>query len=74
MTALPHKRASLPSRTAGAPCLRDGAARVVILRATGDGWSLITPDGDEMFHAVGIAGRHEALEFAHDHDVLVVLG
>lgn len=43
-----------------------------ILRATGDGWSLLGPGGDVVFHGLGRRGRHECLQFARDHGVLSV--
>jgi hypothetical protein len=72
MTTFAH-RLAFPARTAGKPRVRDGAIRVVTLRATYDGWSVLDASGEEVFHGIGLAGRREALEFAHDHGVLVVL-
>ena len=42
------------------------------LRPTGDGWSLIRPDGAIAFHGLGVSGRRRCLEFAREHGVLAV--
>jgi|NGEPerStandDraft_6_1074524.scaffolds.fasta_scaffold132514_2 hypothetical protein len=71
MPLLAHPAAAYPvPRTAVATV----AAPVVGLRlvATGDGWSLVTPDGKLVFGAVGIAGRRRCLEFARAQGVLAV--
>jgi hypothetical protein len=44
----------------------------LVLRATGDGWSLIGPAGELVYHGLGRRGRHECLQFARDRGVLSV--
>lgn len=44
----------------------------LVLRATGDGWALIGPAGDIVYHGLGRRGRHECLQFARDRGVLSV--
>ena len=44
----------------------------LVLRATGDGWSLIGPTGELVYHGLGRRGRHECLQFARDRGVLSV--
>ena len=71
MPLLAHPAASHPApRTAVATV----AAPVVGLRlvTTGDGWSLVTPEGKLVFEAVGNAGRRRCLEFARAQGVLAV--
>jgi hypothetical protein len=43
------------------------------LLASGDGWSLIGPDGHLVFQALGIQGRRRCLEYAHSEGVLAIL-
>jgi hypothetical protein len=43
------------------------------LLASGDGWSLVSPDGHLVFQALGIQGRRRCLEYAHSEGVLAVL-
>ncbi len=42
------------------------------LMPTGDGWSLIRPDGGVAFRGLGVSGRRRCLEFARELGVLVV--
>jgi hypothetical protein len=46
-------------------------ARLKLL-PSGDGWSLVTPEGNVAFHALGTQGRRRCLEFARARGVLVV--
>jgi hypothetical protein len=73
MTTLAHRLGAVGIGAAGSPQVRDDAIRRLTLRATGNGWSLLGPRGEEVFHAPGVAGRRKCLEFARDHGVLVVL-
>jgi hypothetical protein len=52
---------------------RDLTARYLSLRATGDGWSLLSPEGHVVFWALGLHGRRRCLEFARAAGVLAVL-
>jgi hypothetical protein len=76
MTAFAHKD-HLPAfqiRVRGAACERDLAAYYLSLRPTGDGWSLMAPDGRVVFRALGLAGRRRCLEYARELGVLAVIG
>jgi hypothetical protein len=42
------------------------------LRATGDGWSLVTPSGEVAFQAVGKDARRRCLEIARDLSAIVL--
>jgi hypothetical protein len=46
-------------------------ARLKLL-PSGDGWSLVTPEGELAFRALGLQGRRRCLEFAQARGVLVV--
>ena len=48
-----------------------GRGRLKLL-PTGDGWSLIGPDGAIAFRALGTRARRDCLEFARAHGVLAV--
>jgi hypothetical protein len=71
MTALAHIPTAFEIR-GGAGVLAGEHPERFILRATGDGWSLLGPGGEVVFHGLGRRGRHECLEFARDHGVLSV--
>ena len=43
------------------------------LMASGDGWSLVAPDGNLVFQALGTQGRRRCLEYAYSKGVLAVL-
>lgn len=53
--------------------LADGPPDRLWLRATDDGWSLLDPSGQVLFHGLGQASRRECLEFARSRGVLAVL-
>jgi hypothetical protein len=42
------------------------------LLPSGDGWSLVSPDGKLVFHALGTAGRRRCLETARARGVLAI--
>ena len=42
------------------------------LLASDDGWSLVRPDGELLFRALGTRARHECLQFARAHGALAV--
>jgi hypothetical protein len=46
-------------------------ARLRLLQS-GDGWSLVGPDGELMFHALGIQGRRRCLEYAYAEGALTI--
>jgi hypothetical protein len=61
-------------RGARARTERERTAYYLSLRATGDGWSLLAPDGKLVFRALGLAGRRRCLEYARELGVLAVIG
>ena len=60
-----HARSALTANTRANGRLR--------LLASGDGWSLVSPDGHLVFRALGIHGRRRCLEYAHSEGVLAIL-
>jgi hypothetical protein len=50
----------------------DTLARLKLM-PSGDGWSLLTPDGEVVFHALGTRARRRCLEVAQAKGVLAVL-
>ena len=71
MTALAHTPTAFEIRGAAAVLGGTHPERFT-LRATGDGWSLLGPGGEVVFHGLGRRGRHECLQFARDRGVLSV--
>jgi hypothetical protein len=73
MTSLAHK----PARFQIGPLadLRREVRAGVRLRLlpSGDGWSLVAPDGKLVYQSLGIGGRRDCLEFARAHGVLAIL-
>lgn len=69
MNAFAQKPAAFEVRLGGKPA----TGHRLILLPTGDGWSLVGPNGELAFHGLGTAGRRECLEFAREHGVLWVL-
>jgi hypothetical protein len=45
----------------------------VKLLPSGDGWSLVAPDGELLFQGLGTHARRDCLECARDHGVDAVL-
>jgi hypothetical protein len=71
MTSLAHI-ATAPQIRPFAMIVDDtGTARLRLL-PSGDGWSLVGPDGKVVFQALGNGGRRECLQFARAHGVLAV--
>jgi hypothetical protein len=60
--SLPRSR---PAAVCDAPWLR--------LLPSGEGWSLVRPNGGLVFQALGTGGRRECLEFARAHGVVALL-
>lgn len=58
--------------TAAERCIHGADPGHLILRATEDGWSLIGQEGEVVFAARGVGGRHQCLEFARDHGSLAL--
>jgi hypothetical protein len=72
MAAIAHRQAAIELH-ADLGVLTGRVPDRLWLRATGDGWSLVDPDGHALFHALGLSGRRECLEFARSRGVLAVL-
>lgn len=70
MTALAYSPTAFEIR--GATVSAGAHPERLLLRATGDGWSLIGPAGELVYHGLGRHGRHECLQFARDRGVLSV--
>lgn len=56
-----------------APRVRADRSFRLRLVPSGDGWALLTPDGELIFHALGTVGRRRCLEFARARGVIAVL-
>ena len=70
MTALASSPTAFEIR--GAAVSAGARPQRLLLRPTGDGWSLIGPAGELVHHGRGRRGRHECLQFARDRGVLSV--
>ena len=53
--------------------IREEVCTSLHLRPTQDGWSLLAPDGEFVFHAPGLRGRVRCLRFARAHGILTIL-
>jgi hypothetical protein len=60
------------ARRPGAGTLTPTQSLRLKLVSSGDGWSLVAPSGDCVFHAPGLDGRQRCLEFARTTGVLSV--
>jgi hypothetical protein len=74
MTAFADMSRAFEIRDVGRAHSAQGHPQHLSLRATGDGWSLLGPEGELVFQAIGLAGRRACLEYAREHGVLAVLG
>jgi hypothetical protein len=72
MSSLTHTPAAIEAKMPDALHVLALGAGPVKLRPTGDGWSLVGPDEEVLFHAPGIRGRRRCLEFARNEGVLAV--
>jgi hypothetical protein len=73
MTSLAHRPAPSEIRMLEAIRVSSDAGLRLRLVPSGDGWSLIAPDGKLVFNALGTQGRRRCLEFARAEGVLAVL-
>jgi len=66
---------ALSAYAAGVDALRHGVARHVRMKLVpgGEGWSLVSPDGESVFAACTKHARRRCLEFARAQGVLAVL-
>jgi hypothetical protein len=48
-------------------------ARQLRLVASGDGWALVSLEGEPVFTAAGLGGRGRCLEFAHNRGVVALV-
>ena len=72
MSSLAHTTAAFEIRTLGQRRTRSVRMSGVRLLPSGDGWSLVGPEGELMFQALGPRGRRQCLEYARSCGVLVV--
>lgn len=72
MSPSPVIRRAGDLRFFGYRMLSEGPAPVLKLRATREGWSLIGPGDEVVFHATGRQARQECLEFARERGVLAL--
>jgi hypothetical protein len=75
MTAFPviHSRVERGRRPRRLVCDRVSGARRLRLLASGDGWSLVSLEGEPVFSAAGLRGRWRCLEFAHHNGVVALV-
>ena len=67
MTSIADKSTVLELRT-----VSDVRVRLRLL-PSGDGWSLVGPEGQLVFHALGTQGRRRCLEYARGRGALVLV-
>jgi hypothetical protein len=72
MSSLAHTPAAFEIRTLGRHRTRSTRMTGLRLLPTGDGWSLVGPAGELVFHALGPRGRRQCLEYARARGVLFV--
>ena len=53
--------------------IKEEACSSLRLRPMQDGWSLVAPDGELVFHAPGLRGRLRCLRFARAHGILTIV-
>jgi hypothetical protein len=68
-----HSRARRRGRTHERVGDAVGGARQLRLVASGDGWSLVSLEGEPVFSADGLSGRRCCLEFAHNRGVVALV-
>jgi hypothetical protein len=74
MTAISHAPAAFAiHRIAESDRTRRTPAPALRLLPSGDGWSLVGPNGELVYSALGGKGRRRCLEFARAKGVLTVL-
>lgn len=73
MSAIAHKSAAFEIRSGRQALVRAGSTQRYALRATEDGWSLLSPGGEVVFRGLGLASRRACLEFARESGVLAVV-
>jgi hypothetical protein len=73
MSAIAHKPAAFALRLGERPTTQTATPGYLRLRPTEDGWSLIGTAGDIVFHAIGLRGRRQCLEYARAHGIVAVL-
>jgi hypothetical protein len=68
-----HRGAAAEIRLIGERAFaRGGPADRIRLLPSGDGWSLVGPDGSLLFYGLGHQGRRKCLEWARARGVLAV--
>jgi hypothetical protein len=72
MTAYAQSPAAFELRTRDQPRDRTDAGLHMLIRATGDGWSLMSTDGTVVFRGLGLGSRRECLRRARELGALSV--
>ncbi|HLJ04199.1 MAG TPA: hypothetical protein VKT31_12210 [Solirubrobacteraceae bacterium] len=70
--SLIYNPARLPARASAAGSSLIDRSRLRLL-PSGDGWSLLGPDGELVFSAPGLSARRRCLEFAQAEGVLALV-
>jgi hypothetical protein len=73
-SSLINSRARPRSHASGPENGPAGVARRLRLLPSGDGWSLVSVDGELVYSALGLSGRRRCLEFARAEGVLALAG
>jgi len=73
MTTFNHHPAAIEISAAEKTDVQSTAGGYLILRATEDGWSLITPDGEVVYRGLGLGSRRRCLEIAVERGAATVL-
>jgi len=74
MSGIGHPHTAFELRGVGLPVFAARQRQKLRLRATEDGWSLLSPEGDVILRTLGTRGRHQCLEYARELGALAVLG
>lgn len=70
MTTFDYHPAAIELSTAD---VHRGAGGYLLLRPTGDGWSLMTPAGEVIYRGLGLDSRRRCLEIAVERGAATVL-
>jgi hypothetical protein len=76
ISSIPHTATpgtGRPPDTGGCPATPHLTGSELRLRQHGDGWALVTRDGQLVFQAPGLRGRRRCLQYARAEGVLALL-
>jgi hypothetical protein len=74
MTAYAHSHTAFELRAADRPRDHDAAHLHMVIRPSGDGWSLMTDEGAVVYRGLGLSSRRECLRRARELGALSVRG